>query len=130
MENPAEGSLCRIFGYRGTGLLGELDTFDPDLLQRVSSETREQLLESMNCVEGKQEGASTQVEVLSSEGMCRMVTGRCFHGMSGAPLLVDEKTCGGVLYGKHPSGENAIGYVPVRSFVDFVLESLRRESVS
>lgn len=123
-EDPQKGSVCSVAGYRGTGLLGKLDTFDPDLLDRLSETERGQLLSSLRCVEGQQEAAVARVKIFHSKGMCRAEEGSCFHGMSGAPVLTDEKTCGGVLYGKHPDDANSVGYVPVRSFDGFVWDSV------
>ncbi|KAG8344919.1 hypothetical protein TRVL_04257 [Trypanosoma vivax] len=120
-ENPKKGDKCLITGYRGVGKLGLLDTFDPDLLQQVSEVERNELLEAMRHAEGKQESATTTVEVLDSTGMCRTVVGCCYHGMSGAPVLVKDNTCGGVLYGKHPDHHAGIGYVPVCGIIDWVL---------
>ncbi|KEG07120.1 hypothetical protein DQ04_10831030 [Trypanosoma grayi] len=118
--DPATSTTCVVAGYRGAGSLGLLDTFDPDLLQKLPAAQRDELLSKLRCVEGEQVAAVAQVEVLHASGMCRAVQGRCYHGMSGAPVLVDEGTCGGVLYGKHAECAEHLGYTPASCFEEWV----------
>ncbi|ESL10795.1 hypothetical protein TRSC58_01465 [Trypanosoma rangeli SC58] len=114
--DPEVGDSCLVSGYRGVGSLGLLDTADPDLLQRLSVVQRDELLATLKCVEGQQETATSRVKVLHAGGMCCATQGRCYHGMSGAPLLVNNHTCGGILYGKHTEHPEYVGYTPARSF--------------
>ncbi|PWV18918.1 hypothetical protein C3747_12g235 [Trypanosoma cruzi] len=118
--DPAVGDSCLVSGYRGVGSLGLLDTADPDLLQRLSAAQREELLAKLKCVEGQQTATTAKVEVLHTSGMCRATEGRCYHGMSGAPVLVNEHKCGGILYGKHTEQTEYLGYTPARSFDEWV----------
>ncbi|RNF12721.1 putative serine protease PepD [Trypanosoma conorhini] len=113
--DPAVGDSCLVSGYRGVGSLGLLDTADPDLLRRLSAAQRDELLAKLKCVEGEQVAVTSRVEVLHASGMCRATQGRCYHGMSGAPVLVNGYTCGGVLYGKHTEHAGYLGYTPARS---------------
>ncbi|CCW72251.1 unnamed protein product [Phytomonas sp. Hart1] len=127
---PGKGARCVINGFRGEGRLGELDTFDPDLLQKMAPKEREALLKELESVEGKQVAASTFVEVLDPLGMCHGVgdKNQCFHGMSGSPLLtfVDRQImCFGVLYGKHPDFPHNIGFTPSSAILPWVQDAIR-----
>lgn len=131
-----KGMKGTIAGFRGEGPLGELDTLDSSLLDTLPPIERDALLRSLQCVEGKQVYARTNVEVLDSRGMCHGVGDHavCYHGMSGSPLLVDgaekaaqEEVCAGVLYGKHPDFPANIGYTPVEAFAPWLQDVLKRD---
>jgi hypothetical protein len=111
-----------ILGYRGLGRLGELDTLDPSLLQRLSPLERETLLKDLQDIEGKQVHASTTVTILDERGMCKGTgdTAACFHGMSGGPVLTTAGTCAGVLYGRHPDAPGCLGYTPCADFAEWL----------
>lgn len=118
---PAASHGC-LLGYRGVGRLGELDTLDASLLQRLPPSEREALLKDLQDIEGKQIRAETTVSVLDEKGMCKG-TGdqeKCFHGMSGGPLITTSGVCAGVLYGQHPDATGCLGYTPCLDFADWL----------
>lgn len=114
----AAGSDGIFVGFRGLGRLGELDTLDPSLLQRLPPHERDALLKELQSVEGKQTRATTSVAVLDAKGLCRGVgdLATCYHGMSGCPLLTTSGECAGVLYGHHPDAPGCVGYTPCPDF--------------
>ncbi|EPY41429.1 hypothetical protein AGDE_02495 [Angomonas deanei] len=128
--NPSylpKGSPVLIYGFRGNGQLGELDTLDAGVLDSLPEEERKQFLASLENVEGKQSGALCSALVVDPRGMCKGVSDvdQCFHGMSGSPLLsADHLSTGGILYGKHASCETNIGYVPSKEIVDWLKGAL------
>ncbi|CCW65042.1 unnamed protein product [Phytomonas sp. EM1] len=129
-EMPAQGAQCVINGFRGEGKLGELDTFDAGLLQKLSPKERETLLKELESVEGKQVAASTFVEVLDPLGMGHGIGdyNQCFHGMSGSPLLTlvgNKPLCCGVLYGKHPDYPENIGFIPSNAILPWIHNAIR-----
>ncbi|KAG5495278.1 hypothetical protein JKF63_02344 [Porcisia hertigi] len=122
------GSDGLLIGYRGIGRLGELDTLDPSVLQRLSPHERDALLKDMQNVEGKQTQVTTTISILDPQGMCKGVgdLATCYHGMSGGPLLTTDGKCAGVLYGHHPDAPGCIGYTPCASFEDWLKEEVQR----
>lgn len=118
----------RIIGYRGRGRLGELDTLDPSLLQRLPAEEREALLKNLQDIEGKQLQASTTVTILDEKGMCKGTgdMAACYHGMSGGPLLTASGCCAGILYGHHPDAPGCLGYTPCADFADWLAGVVQR----
>lgn len=133
-----KGAPAVIEGFRGAGRLGELDTFDPALLQQLPPAERESLIKELQNVEGRQVAAATNVEVLDPLGMCRgvgEVNNKCFHGMSGGPVVVagpgeglaaGPRFCAGILYGKHPDHPLNIGYTPSDAFAEWLAETVSR----
>ncbi|KAG5494512.1 hypothetical protein GH5_02535 [Leishmania sp. Ghana 2012 LV757] len=133
-------SLCRelypagsdglLMGFRGVGQLGELDTLDPSVLQRLPPHERDALLKNLQDVEGKQMRTTTTVSVLDARGMCKGVgdLATCYHGMSGGPLITTTGQCAGVLYGHHPDAPGCIGYTPCADFADWLEEAVQRYS--
>lgn len=119
-----------ILGYRGVGRLGEMDTLDASLLQRLPPAERDALLKELQDVEGKQVRAQTTVSILDEKGMCKGVgdQDRCFHGMSGGPLLTASGACAGVLYGHHPDAPGCLGYTPCAEFADWLAGVVQRVS--
>ncbi|KPA84435.1 hypothetical protein ABB37_02407 [Leptomonas pyrrhocoris] len=119
-----------LLGYRGMERLGELDTLDPSLLQRLSPGERDALLVDLQDIEGKQIRASTTVSILDERGMCKGTGDRatCFHGMSGGPLLTTSGTCAGVLYGHHPDAPGCLGYTPCADFAEWLAGVVQRVS--
>lgn len=117
-----KGSRGTIVGYRGVGKLGELDTFSPSLLQSLPPEEQEALLKDLQDVEGKQELAQTDVEILDPKGMCHGVPPQasCYHGMSGAPLVTANGAVAGILSGKHPDFPENIAFVPASGVIDWL----------
>ncbi|CAJ1035696.1 hypothetical protein Q4I30_007215 [Leishmania utingensis] len=111
-----------LIGFRGVGRLGELDTLDPSVLQRLPPHERDALLKEMQDVEGKQIRATATVSVLDAQGMCKGVgdLATCYHGMSGSPLVTTAGQCAGVLYGHHPDAPGCIGYTPCADFADWL----------
>ncbi|EPY34440.1 hypothetical protein STCU_01583 [Strigomonas culicis] len=109
-------TTAEIVGFRGEGQLGELDTLDSNLLEKLPVEERNKLLKLMENVEGRHVETRTSVEIVTPEGMCRGLTAkdRCFHGMSGAPLISEDR-CVGLLYGKHPQYRENYGLCLSRS---------------
>lgn len=122
------GSSALVEGYRGDGVLGEMDTMDACLLEKLSPPEREALLRELQDVEGKQVRASAKVVVLDARGMCQVVDQqtRCYHGMSGGPLLTGDGRCVGVLYGEHPDFPKYIGYTPTPDFVPWLVDAMHR----
>ncbi|ORC87275.1 uncharacterized protein TM35_000232460 [Trypanosoma theileri] len=119
-SDPQKGDVCVVRGYGGVGPLGLLDTTDPELLQRLPAAQRDELLAALKCVEGQQVAATAAVEVLHASGICRATHGRCYHGMSGGPVLVNDEMCGGILYGKHAEHTEHLGYTPAHSFSEWL----------
>ncbi|KAH9588876.1 hypothetical protein LSM04_002840 [Trypanosoma melophagium] len=124
-SDPQKGDVCVVRGYGGAGPLGLLDTTDPELLQRLPAAQRDDLLAALKCVEGQQVAATVKVEVLHASGICRATHGCCYHGMSGGPLLVNEETCGGILYGRHAEHTAHLGYTPVYSFSEWLCHATK-----
>ncbi|KAG5469597.1 hypothetical protein LSCM1_02828 [Leishmania martiniquensis] len=117
-----------LIGFRGLGTLGELDTLDPSVLQRLPSQERDALLRNLQDVEGKQMRTTTTVSVLDARGMCKGVgdLATCYHGMSGGPLITTAGECAGVLYGHHPDAPGCIGYTPCAYFSGWLEEEIQR----
>ncbi|AYU82315.1 hypothetical protein, conserved [Leishmania donovani] len=117
-----------LIGFRGAGRLGELDTLDPSVLQRLPPHEREALIKDLQDVEGKQRRATTTVSVLDARGMCKGVgdLATCYHGMSGGPLVTTNGQCAGVLYGHHPDAPGCIGYTPCADFAGWLEEEVQR----
>ncbi|GET92069.1 hypothetical protein, conserved [Leishmania tarentolae] len=117
-----------LIGFRGVGRLGELDTLDPSVLQRLPPVERDALLRDLQDVEGKQTQATTTVSVLDARGMCKGVgdLATCYHGMSGGPLVTTTGQCAGVLYGHHPNAPGCIGYTPCADFAGWLQEEVQR----
>ncbi|KPI86572.1 hypothetical protein ABL78_4347 [Leptomonas seymouri] len=117
-----------ILGYRGVGRLGELDTLDSSLLQRLPPSEREALLRELQDVEGKQTHSSIAVSILDEKGICKGTgdAAACFHGMSGGPLLTDDGACAGVLYGHHPDARGCLGYTPSADFAEWLAGVVQR----
>lgn len=119
-----------IVGYRGLGRLGELDTLDPSLLQRLPLKEREALLQDLQDIEGKQVWATTTVSILDEKGVCKGIGDRatCYHGMSGGPVLTTTGECAGVLYGHHPDAPGCLGYIPCADFAKWLTDVVQRIS--
>lgn len=117
-----------LIGFRGVGRLGELDTLDPSVLQRLPPHERDALLKDLQDVEGKQRRATTTVSILDARGMCKGVgdLATCYHGMSGGPLVTTTGQCAGVLYGHHPDAPGCIGYTPCADFAGWLEEEVQR----
>lgn len=115
-------STASFFGFRGEGRLGQLDTFDASLLQKLPPKERDALLQDLKDVEGKQVASRCDVQILSHLGAATAAKPgeECYHGMSGCPLIVHENECGGILYGKHPDHPQHIGYIPTEDFYGWV----------
>lgn len=109
-------------GYRGEGQLGEIDTFDASLLTKLPAGERTSLLNDLKDVVGKQTASYCGVNILSPLGAATAINGgRCYHGMSGSPLMDRKKNqCIGILYGKHTQYPQHIGYLPVQDFYPWV----------
>lgn len=124
------GSAGTFYGFRGEGMLGELNTFDSELLKKLTPQENEKLLNELKDVEGKQVSTRCDVTIESSDGAASCVgDGRCFHGMSGCPLICGEK-CGGILYGKHPDyPKECIGYVPSEKFFAWVRSAIAKAPI-
>lgn len=118
----AKSGSFGFVGYRAEGQLGELDTFDATLLERLTVQERTTLMNELKNVEGKQVGSYCKVKILSTLGAAAAVDGgKCYHGMSGSPLIDWEKNeCIGILYGKHTEYPQHIGYTPVQDFYPWV----------
>lgn len=141
-----------LVGFRGSGRLGEVDTMDASVLQKLSTEERAALLAELSDVEGKQEPVVASVRVVDARGMCRGwddARDVCYHGMSGAPLLLPcgasspavvcedaallpkaPMTCAGVLYGKHVDFPQNIGFTPVGAFLPWLRDTMAQLSSS
>lgn len=136
-----EGTAATVEGFRGTGRLGELDTFDPSLLQTLTPAEREVLLKELKSVEGRQTRVVTDVAIVDPIGKCCGVGEAhraCYHGMSGGPVVVrvasetaswEEEPrlfCAGILYGRHADHPESIGYTPTVAFATWLLEAAER----
>lgn len=121
-----------ISGFRGEGMLGELETLEPAILDRLGPKEKESLLLMMKDVEGKQNSSCCNIEILNRNGAAVGREGKCYHGMSGSPVILrtqlDNGTtkdeCVGMLYGKHPDNEDHIGFLPVDLFYPWVEEMI------
>lgn len=121
-QQRAEGNTATFFGFRGEGRLGQLDTFDASLLQKLPPQERDALLQDLKDVEGKQVSSQCTVQILSHLGAAAAAKPgeECYHGMSGCPLICPQNECGGILYGKHPDYPQHIGYIPTEDFYAWV----------
>lgn len=124
-----EARSAEIVGFRGEGVLGEMDTLNSRLLEKLPAEERNRLLKLMENVEGRQVETRANVEIITSDGMCKGMStkDRCFHGMSGAPLVTSGR-CVGILYGKHPEAQENYGFVPLKPLEGWIAENALRLS--
>lgn len=133
-DELSSSSIATATGFRGNGLLGELDSMDSSLLQKLSTSEREHLIKEMQSVEGKQSGCTAGLRVVR-RGVAAVTHNRCFNGMSGAPISVcgdciPSTNCDGVLYGRAhyrsppesvPYEEkDFIGYIPSTSILQWL----------
>lgn len=125
------GGRYFFVGYRGEGRLGELDTFDSSLLKNLPAAEKMSLLSDLKDVVGKQVASYCGVNIVNPLGAATAINGgRCYHGMSGSPLMDRKKNqCIGILYGKHAEYPQQIGYLPVQDFYPWVQKVINHLSL-
>lgn len=128
VSDESDAVVC--CGFRGSGVLGETDTLDADVINRMSKDDQAALMKELQSVEGKQQGTASGLRAVR-RGVGRLTHGKCFNGMSGAPMQqsTDSKSCVGILYGLAHFGKQAgtfppdesdyVGYVPSSAIFDW-----------
>jgi hypothetical protein len=126
-SDPAEGAAVETLGFRGLGVLGEIDTLDATLLQTLSKPQQDALVQELREVEGKQQ-LTVASGAVARRGVAVITAGRCWNGMSGAPFVINGRTASacGVLYGNCAEvdslhgNEQCIGFIPSSAVVSWI----------
>ncbi len=126
-EDPPVGAQLCVTGYRGRGLLGEVDSTTHSSVSGMTKEQQEVLMREMASVEGKQDATSSGL-VVAARGVGVYTHALCYSGMSGSPVLPTtgrDRRCVGVLYGKAPQRDQSgvaiagVGYIPSSAVLEW-----------